>query len=97
MDLTLLNWLDSRAENKTGSTKQLGIEALSRSPLPGLTNGTREIIDGFVLDKVQRIRYMHVAIGTVSIIFVVYMILRIWYDSWRASKLSPSLRRRYVD
>lgn len=95
MDPTLLNWLDVRAENKTGRTRKLGMEALSRGTT-GLTNGTREIVDALVLDKVQQVRYMHIAFGTISIVLVVYIILRIWYDSWRASKLSPSLRRRYV-
>lgn len=72
------------------------MEALGRGGLTSLTNGTREIVDGLVLDKVQQVRYMHIAFGTVSITLVVYIILRIWYDSWRASKLTPSLRRRYV-
>ncbi|KAE9988111.1 hypothetical protein EG328_000581 [Venturia inaequalis] len=96
MDPTFLTWLDERAENKTGRTRRLGMAALGRG-YTGLTNGTREIVDGLVLDKVQQVRYMHIAFGTISIILVVYIILRIWYDSWRASKLSPSLRRSKLD
>jgi hypothetical protein len=91
-----LNWLDSRAANKTSRTGQLGMAALNRGALGGLSNGTREIVDSLVLDKVQQVRYMHIAFGSISITFVFYIILRIWYDSWRASKLSASLRRRYI-
>ncbi|QDS76758.1 hypothetical protein FKW77_001654 [Venturia effusa] len=97
MNPALFSWLDARAENGTGRTRKLGMEALSRGPLYGLTNGTREIVDGLVLDKVQQVRYMHMAFGSISIVLVVYIILRIWYDSWRASKLSPSLRRKQFD
>jgi hypothetical protein len=97
MEFKSLNLLDSRAQNKTGRTGRLGMEALSRGALKGgLTNSTREIVDSLVLDKVQQVRYMHIAFGCVSLASAFYIIFRIWYDSWRASKLSVSLRRRYA-
>ncbi|TID19981.1 gb [Venturia nashicola] len=98
MDPTLFNWLESRRMDKTGRTAKLAMEALGRGGASnGITNGTREIVDGLVLDKIQQVRYMHIAFGAVSILLVAYIILRIWYDSWRASQLTPSLRRRKLD
>ena len=43
---------------------------------------------------IQAQQHMHIALGAVSIALAMWVILRIWYDSWRASKLQANLRSR---
>jgi len=92
------SWLYSRDQNRTGRTGRLGMEALGRGAgTGGLSNSTKEIFESLILNTVIQVRFMHIAVGCISITLVCYIILRIWYDSWRASKLSVSIRQRYVN
>ena len=59
-------------------------------------NKTQAIINNLVLDKVVQVRWMHIAFGSVSIALAFWIVVRIWYDSWRASKLKVELRPRFV-
>ena len=92
------SWLHSRASNKS-SLVQMGLEYLGRGSGDfgdNQFNKTRAIIDNLVLDKVQQVRYMHIAFGCLSIVLAIWIMFRIWYDSWRASKLQVKLRPRFV-
>jgi hypothetical protein len=62
----------------------------------GQFNKTRDIIENLVLDKVIQTRTMHIAFGSISLALAILVIFRIWYDSWRASKLQVKLRPRFV-
>jgi hypothetical protein len=62
----------------------------------GQFNKTKDIIDNLVLDKVVQVRSMHIAFGSISIALAILVIFRIWYDSWRSSKLQVKLRPRCV-
>ncbi|KAF2397083.1 hypothetical protein EJ06DRAFT_160116 [Trichodelitschia bisporula] len=57
-------------------------------------NTTTAIIGKLVLAQVQQLRVMHIAIGCVSMVVALWIIFRIWYDNWRASKLQVKLRPR---
>jgi hypothetical protein len=60
-------------------------------------NKTKTIINSLLLWQVQQIRYMHIALGCVSMALAVWIIGRVWYDSWRATKLQVRLRPRYEE
>jgi hypothetical protein len=62
----------------------------------GQFNKTKSIINNLVLDKVIQTRTMHIAFGSISLALAILVIFRIWYDSWRASKLQIKLRPRFV-
>ncbi|KAF2428056.1 hypothetical protein EJ08DRAFT_327698 [Tothia fuscella] len=84
-------------ENIVGraSTKDIGMAFLNRGSNdldPSGSNKTREIISNLVLDKVVQVRYMHIAFGCISISMALWVVGRIWYDSWRSSKLEVKLR-----
>ena len=57
-------------------------------------NQTKAIINGIFLDEVQQTRYIHIAFGTVSMALSLWIVFRVWYDSWRATKLRIKLRPR---
>jgi hypothetical protein len=59
-------------------------------------NRTAAIISRFGLQQVRQLREMHIGFGSISCAMAFFLIIRIWYDSWRAQKLSVRLRPRFV-
>lgn len=57
-------------------------------------NLTNTIVNSLFLFQVQQQRYMHIALGAVSMALALWVIFRIWYDSWRASQMQVKLRPR---
>jgi hypothetical protein len=83
------------------STKKLGLASLGYNTTdlnegPAEFNKTKTIIDNLVRANVVELREVHIAFGSISIALAVLVIVRIWYDSWRASKLQVKLRPRFV-
>jgi hypothetical protein len=82
---------------RRATVKEIGLTYLDRGASELDESGfnrTRSIIDSLVLDKVVQVRYMHIAFGCISLALALWVIVRIWYDSWRASKLNVKLRPR---
>jgi hypothetical protein len=83
------------------STMKLGLASLGYNSTDlaegaGEFNKTKSIIDNLVRANVVQLREMHIAFGAISIALAILVIVRIWYDSWRASKLQVKLRPRLV-
>jgi hypothetical protein len=83
------------------STMKLGLASLGYNTTdleegPSEFNKTRSIIGNLVRANVVQLREMHIAFGVISIALAILVIVRIWYDSWRASKLQVKLRPRFV-
>jgi len=57
-------------------------------------NQTISIINSIVLIQVQQ--HMHIALGIISMALALWVIFRIWYDSWKTSKLKVKFRPRSV-
>ncbi|KAF2672327.1 hypothetical protein BT63DRAFT_193638 [Microthyrium microscopicum] len=54
-----------------------------------VTEGLRSILKGSTLETVSEQRDVRIGIGAVSSMLAIYVIFRIWRDSWRASQLAP--------
>lgn len=74
--------------------RQVNDPAAQMAPMQ--TNRTKEIVNALVLNSVQNQRYMRIGIGAFSIVLAGIIILRIFYDSWRASQLQVKLHPKYV-
>jgi hypothetical protein len=46
---------------------------------------------------IQAHQHMHIVLGAISIALALWVIFRIWYDSWRTSKLQANLQSRSVE
>lgn len=70
--------------------KHVGMESASDKNL------TNTIIDSLFLVQVQQQRYMHIALGALSMTLSLWVVFRVWFDSWRAAKIQVRLRPRLV-
>jgi len=100
MPATLPNMIEIIDDMIKRSTLDQYLEASVNSAVNmengGGLNSTTMIINSLFLLQVQQQRYMHIALGAVSMALASWVIFRIWYDSWRSTKLQSKLRHRLV-
>ncbi|KAF1990120.1 hypothetical protein K402DRAFT_418198 [Aulographum hederae CBS 113979] len=62
--------------------------------LSGTEDGQKSIFTGLILEKVQSVRYQHLAMGGLSLALGLAVASRILYDSWKYHKLTNKPGRR---
>jgi hypothetical protein len=75
---------------------RFGIDLPAMTMSQSSMNRTLEIINSFALKQVQQLRYMHIGFGSLSCFMALLMVVRVWYDSWRAQQMSVRLHPKSV-
>ena len=75
---------------------QHGIDLPSYEMSHDAMNHTIAMLNNLPLFEVQTMRYIHIGFGCWSCALALILILRIWYDSWRAHQLEGKQHPRYV-
>ena len=71
-----------------------GIDLPSYEMSGDAMNHTVDMINKLPLAEVQTMRYVHIGFGCWSAALALAVIARVWYDSWRAQKLSAGRHSR---
>jgi hypothetical protein len=95
MDRPMLRELLHGLSSFNGSSNSPALEFDKDSnSMDGGDNTLKSILKDLVMDRVMQQRVTHIAFGCVSAALAVFVIIRIWRDSWRASQLQVQLRAK---